>query len=211
MFCVEEQRICQQIAPCCADLSSAMKDEKKRQGKTNQDIIDSTGLSPSTVNKFFAGSLPDPSVSSAAAIAIDLGMSLDSLMGIKEAPQDSSGQIQHLESEIAHRDELLQKTEEQVSLLQERSRLMEKEIAAVRNSWRSVAYSMAGLAILFGCFLMVYVLLDVANPGIGLFQGSKLSPIVYLAAFSIIGTVLFIGHSMSKKRMERKKNADHSH
>lgn len=218
MFCVEEQRICQKIAPYCANLSSAMKEEKKKQRKTNQDIIDSTGLSPSTVNKFFAGSLPDPSVSSAAAIAIDLGLSLDSLMGIKEAPQDSSSQIQRLESEIAHRDELLRKTEEQVALLQERSDLMvaelerkEADMRSVRAGWKPIVYGMCGLSILLALFLFVYVFLDARNPDIGLIRRSASSPIVYLAAMSIIGVVLYIGHTFVKKRMERLKNADHSH
>lgn len=216
---MKKEIILQQISTKCENLQPAMKEEKRRQGKTNQDIVDSTGLSASTVNKFFAGSAIDPPISAAAAMAIDLGMSLDSLMGIKDSPQqDSREEIQRLELELAHRDELLRKTEEQVALLQERSDLMvaelerkEADMRAVRAGWKPVVYGMCGLSILLALFLFVYVFLDAANPDVGLIRKSASSPIVYIAALSLTCVVLYIGHTFVKKRMERKKNANHSH
>lgn len=215
---MKDELILQQISTLCDNLPSAMKEEKERQRKTNQQIADSTGLSISTVNKFFAGSLSNPGIFSVAPIAIDLGMSLDSLMGITEAPQDSHSEIQRLESEIAHRDELQRKTEEQVALLRERSALMvaelerkEADMRAVRSSWKPIVYGLCGLSILLAMFLFVYVFLDARNPDVGLIRRSTSSPIVYIAAMSIVGIVLYIGHTFVKKRMERKKNADHSH
>lgn len=215
---MKNKLILQHISTFCDNLPSAMKEEKERQRKTNQQIADSTGLSISTVNKFFAGSLSNPGIFSVAPIAIDLGMSLDALMGITEAPQDSSSQIHFLESEIAHRDELLRKTEEQVALLQERSDLMvaelerkEADMRSVRAGWKPIVYGMCGLSILLALFLFVYVFLDARNPDIGLIRSGASSPVVYLAAISIVGVVLYIGHTFVKKRMERKKNADHSH
>lgn len=213
---MEEKHIYQQISTFCDNLPGEMKVEKERQRKTNQQIADSTGLSISTVNKFFAGSLSNPGIYSVAPIAIDLGMSLDKLMGITEAPQDSGDEIRRLETEVAHRDELLRKTEGQVALLQERSDLMvaelgrkEAEIQAIRASWKPVVYGMCGLSILLAVFLIVYVFLDVRNPDIGLIRKTVSSPVVYLAAFSLAGVVLYIGHAFVKKRMERTKNADH--
>lgn len=213
---MEEKHIYQQISTFCENLPGEMKAEKERQRKTNQQIADSTGLSISTVNKFFAGSLSNPGIYSVAPIAIDLGMSLDKLMGITEAPQDSGDEIRRLETEVAHRDELLRKTEGQVALLQERSDLMvaelgrkEAEIQAIRASWKPVVYGMCGLSILLAVFLIVYVFLDVRNPDIGLIRKTVSSPVVYLAAFSLAGVVLYIGHTFVKKRMERTKNADH--
>lgn len=213
---MEEKHIYQQISTFCDNLPGEMKVEKERQRKTNQQIADSTGLSISTVNKFFAGSLSNPGIYSVAPIAIDLGMSLDKLMGITEAPQDSGDEIRRLETEVAHRDELLRKTEGQVALLQERSDLMvaelgrkEAEIQAIRASWKPVVYGMCGLSILLAVFLIVYVFLDVRNPDIGLIRKTVSSPVVYLAAFSLAGVVLYIGHTFVKKRMERTKNADH--
>ena len=86
--------------------------------------------------------------------------------------------------------------------------MMEKELFAVRSSWRGITYGAAGLAVLFGVCLMIYVFLDMKSPDLGLFRGSRSSPVVYVAAFAIAGVCLFIGHKMVKKRMERKKSAD---
>lgn len=215
---MKDELILQQISTLCDNLPSTMKEEKERQRKTNQQIAGSTGLSISTVNKFFAGSLSNPGIFSVAPIAIDLGMSLDKLMGITEATQNSDDEIRRLETEVTHRDELLHKTEEQVALLQERSDLMvtelerkETEIQAVRASWKPVVYGLCGLSILLAVFLFVYVFLDARNPEMGLIRKTVSSPIVYVAAFSLAGVVLYIGHTFVKKRLERTKNADHPH
>lgn len=207
---MENQQILQQISTVCDNLPSKMKQAKEDQHKTNQQVIDSTGVSESAVKKFFSGHLSGPSIYDVTAIAIDLGLSLDELMELSPPEQDQSAEIEQLKSELAHKEELIAEKDKAVSRLEERSHMMEKEISEVRNNWRGVTYGATGLAILFGLFLMVYVFLDMRNPNLGLFQSSHTAPIVYVAAFSIIGTVLFIGHTMVKRRTERKKNADHT-
>lgn len=207
---VENQQILQQISTVCDNLPVKMKQAKEEQRKTNQQIIDSTGLSESTVKKFFSGHLSGPSIYDVTAMAIDLGLSLDELMELSPPKQDQSAEIKQLKIEIAHKEEMLAEKDKAISRLEDRSHMMENEISTVRGNWKEIAYGVSGLSVLFGLFLMVYVFLDMRNPNLGLFRGDTAAPIVYVAAFSIVGTCLFIGHTMVKRRMERKKNADNT-
>lgn len=211
MIYMENKQIIQQISTICDNLPTKMKWAKEAQHKTNQQVIDSTGLSESMVKKFFSGHLTGPSIYDVTAIAIDLGLSLDELMEISTPAKDQSAEIEQLKTEIVHKEELLAEKDRAISRLEERSRMMEKEISAVRNSWKGVTYGATGLTVLFGVFLMIYVFLDMRNPNLGLFRGTTAAPIVYIAAFAIVGTCLFIGHRMVKRRMERKKNANNTH
>ena len=51
---MEKRKIIQQISTICDNLPAKMKWAKEEQHKTNQQIIDSTGLSESMVKKFNA-------------------------------------------------------------------------------------------------------------------------------------------------------------
>ena len=144
------------------------------------------------------------------AIAIELGLSLDELMELSPPKQDQSAEIERLKSEIAHRDELITEKDKAISRLEERSRMMENEISTVRENWKGVTYGATGLAIMFGLFLVIYVFLDMRNPNLGLFQAGHVATIVYVAAFSILGLSLFVGHTIVKRRMEKKKNAENT-
>ena len=208
---MEKRKIIQQISTICDNLPTKMKWAKEEQHKTNQQIIDSTGLSESMVKKFFSGHLTGPSIYDVTAIAIDLNLSLDELMELSPPKQDQSAEIEQLKTELAHKEEMLAEKDKAISRLEERSHMMDKEISAVRDNWKRVTYGATGLAVLFGVFLMVYVFMDMRNPNLGLFQSGHTAPIVYVAAFSIVGAVLFVGHTMVKRRIERKrKHADHT-
>lgn len=208
---MENRQIIQQIEKTCENLPTKMKQAKEEQHKTNQQIIDSTGVCESAVKKFFSGHLSGPSIYDVTAIAIDLDLSLDELMELSTPKQDQSAEIEQLKSEIAHRDEIITEKDKAISRLEERSHMMDKEISAVRENWKRVTYGATGLAVLFCVCLMIYVFLDMRNPSLGLFQSGHTAPIVYAAAFSIVGAVLFVGHTMVKRRIERKrKHADYT-
>ena len=207
---MENRQIIQEISETCERLPGKMKQAKEDQHKTNQQIIDSTGICESAVKKFFSGHLSGPSIYDVTAIAIDLDLSLDELMELSPPKQDQSAEIERLKTEIAHRDELITEKDKAISRLEERSHMMEKEISAVRDGWKRVTYGATGLAILFGIFLMIYVFLDMRNPSLGLFQSGHTAPIVYVAAFLITGAALFVGHIIVKRRMEKKKNAENT-
>ena len=208
---MEKRKIIQQISTICDDLPTKMKWAKEEQHKTNQQIIDSTGLSESMVKKFFSGHLSGPSIYDVTAIAIDLDLSLDELMELSPPKQDQSVEIARLKTEIAHRDELITEKDNAISRLEERSHMLENEIFAVRWNWKIITYGAVGLAMMFGLILMIYVSLDMRNPNLGLIREGHTSPIVYVAAILIVGAFLSIGHAIRLQRMEKKKNADNTH
>lgn len=197
--------IIQQISTICDNLPAKMKKAKEDQHKTNQQIIDSTGLSESTVKKFFSGHLSGPSIYDVTAMAIDLGLSLDELMELSPPKQDQSAEINQLKTEIAHKQEMIAEKDKAISRLEDRSHIMENEISTVRSNWKEIAYVTSGLSVLFGLFLMVYVFLDLRNPNLGLFRGTTAAPIVYVAAFAIIGTFLYIVCTVVKLNEKRRK------
>lgn len=202
---MENRQIIQEISAVCEELPAKMKQAKEDQHKTNQQIIDSTGVCESTVKKFFSGHLSGPSIYDVTAIAIDLGLSLDELMELSPPKQDQSAEIERLKTEISHREELISEKDNAISRLEERSHMMDKEISAVRDNWKSVTYGAAGLAVLFCVLLMIYVFLDMRNPNLGLFQSGHAAPIVYVAVFSIIGTCSYIVHTVIKRNAKRRK------
>lgn len=204
--------IIQQISTICDNLPAKMKKAKEEQHKTNQQIIDSTGLSESTVKKFFSGHLSGPSIYDVTAMAIDLGLSLDELMELSHPKQDQSAEINQLKTEIAHKQEMIAEKDKAISRLEDRSHIMENEISTVRSNWKEIAYVTSGLSVLFGLFLMVYVFLDLRNPNLGLFRGTTAAPIVYVAAFTIIGTCLYIIRTAVKRNAKRRKrDANNTH
>lgn len=204
------QQIIQQISTICENLPAKMKNAKEDQHKTNQQIIDSTGLSESTVKKFFSGHLSGPSIYDVTAMAIDLDLSLDELMELSPPKQDQSAEIEQLKTELAHKEEMLAEKERIVAVSQERVRAMQRELYHVRRDWRSVAYAACSMAVLLGFFLMVYVVLDARNPNMGLFRRQEISPIVYVAAFFIVLVLFVIARSFIKQKVGD-KNADDTH
>ena len=209
---MEKIKIIQQISTVCDNLPAKMKNAKEDQHKTNQQIIDSTGLSESTVKKFFSGHLSGPSVYDVTAMAIDLGLSLDELMEIYPPRQDQSAEIAQLKTEIAHKEEMIAEKDKAISRLEDRSHIMENEISTVRSNWKEIAYVTSGLSLLFGLFLMVYITLDARNPNIGLIRGATAAPIVYVAAFSIIGMCFYIVQTVVRRNAKRRKrDANNAH
>ena len=84
-----QKTIIQQIQPNCDNLWQRLKAAKEASRKTNQQIANETGISISTISKFFSGASSAPSVFNIAALCICLGVSLDDLMGIRPpAPSD---------------------------------------------------------------------------------------------------------------------------
>ena len=202
---MEKIKIIQQISTICDNLPAKMKKAKEDQHKTNQQIIDSTGLSESTVKKFFSGHLSGPSIYDVTAMAIDLGLSLDELMELSPPKQDQSAKINQLKTEIAHKQEMIAEKDKAISRLEDRSHIMENEISTVRSNWKEIAYVTSGLSVLFGLFLMVYVFLDLRNPNLGLFRGATAAPIVYVAVFAIVGTFLYIFCTVVKRNEKKEE------
>lgn len=214
----EYQTIIQQIQPNCDELHLKMKDEKSAQRKTNQDIADTTGLSFSTVSKFFSGLLSNPSVFGVSAICIDLGMSLDELMGIDTPPPgtDLTADLERLQAELDHKDVLLKKTEEEVELLRKQSQLMDrgiqqrdKQIMETRRIWKPIIYGLVGLCIMLASVMMVYIVLDAQRPDVGLIRGvENTSVIVWIGVAAVIMFALLMMHTVVGRWYRKTKKDD---
>lgn len=216
----EYKTIIQQIQPYCDELHLKMKDEKSAQRKTNQDIVDTTGLPFSTVSKFFSGMLSNPSVFGVSAICIDLGLSLDDLMGIAHTPPgaDMTADLERLQKELEHKDALLQKTEEEVELLRKQSQLMDrgiqqrdKQIMETRRTWKPVIYCLCGLCIMLASVMMVYIVLDAQRPDVGLIRGvENTSIIVWIGVAAVIVFALLLAHIVVSRWFIKTKKDDES-
>lgn len=209
----DDETIIQRIQPQCDTLHLKMKDEKDAQHKTNRGIADSTGLPVSTVAKFFSGNLSNPGVFGVSAICIDLDMSLDELMGIAQAPPGAAqgAELDRLQLEIAHKDELLQAKDAEIGLLLEHSQLMDrglqerdKHIAETRRIWKPIIYGLCVLCIMLASVMMVYIVLDAKRPDVGLIRGvENTSIIVWVGISAVIMFALLLAH-MAISRWYRK-------
>lgn len=164
-------------------LQEAMKAEKQRQGKTNQQMIDESGVARSTVNNFFAGALGGPGLVQTAAMCKVLGMSIDGAMGLSPAPAED---VEKLREELRHKDEL-------ISTL--RGGVAER---------KPVIYGLLGLCILLGAALMVYMVLDFQRPDVGLIRAGGVSSILLGLCLAGVCGGLWTAHRAVKDRAKRK-------
>ena len=190
----DRRTIIQQIQPHCDTFHDRLKDEKIRQRKTNQDIANSTGIPVTYVTKFFGGRRADISVGYVAAICIDLGLSMDDLIGIppQEPEEDQPGDVERLRAELRHKDELLAKTEQQV-------RMLESGI----HARRPLIYSLVGLCALLAAMLMMYIVLDAMDPDQGMIRADGVSPAIYAGAIVLVCIALSAAHTFAKKKAKR--------
>lgn len=118
--------------------------------------------------------------------------------------------------ELDHKDALLHKTEEEVELLKERSRLMdrglmqkEKQIRETRKTWKPIIYGLCGLCIMLASVLMVYIVLDAEQPEQGLIHGAENTSIIVWAGISaVIMTALLMAHIVISRWYRKMKRDD---
>lgn len=119
---------------------------------TNQDIVDETGLSPSTVNNFLRGATKDPPLGTAGPICKMLGVSLDDCCDIDADPTELQLAVQ----------ELTQK-------LQEANTKIEISALELKHAREQLATYRA-LAWIFGILVLLAMgalLIDLSNLGVG--------------------------------------------
>lgn len=121
---------------------------------TNQDIVDETGLSSSTVNNFLRGATKDPPLGTAGPICKMLGVSLDDCCDI-EATVDLT--------------ELQQAVQELTQKLQEASTKNEMTMLELKHT-REQLTTYRALAWIFGMLVLLAMgalLIDLSNPDVG--------------------------------------------
>ena len=92
-------------------LSDQLHALKDRSHCTAQQIADRSGVPLSTVNRILSGETANPSFQSVADIVVALNGSLDALVGIQSASDDSASSrvIQHLISSVETKDRWLRR------------------------------------------------------------------------------------------------------
>lgn len=212
-----------QKIPDIDNVRAELKKVKLQQGKTNQDIAGGTGLPLSYVGKFFAGQSASANVCSIAAICAYLGVSMDELFRLRRGGTEAalSQEIEYMNLELEHKEETMEMMQGQVDLLKEHSRIMERglqqkedAIQTANRNWRPLVYALCGMCSLLVIFLMTYIILDYQDPNIGLIRADGVAPIVYVSACGIAFAILFIGHTMVKRRLQRKekgRKSGHEH
>lgn len=169
-------------------LQETMKHEKQRQGKTNQQMIDESGVARSTVNNYFAGVLGSLGLVQAAALCRVLGIGLDWPMGLTDTQEeDKQAEIDRLRAELDHKEELIQ--------------ILDGGVKARRP----LIYGLLGLCALLGMALMMYIILDAQRPDVGLIRAGGVSPILLVICFAGVCGGLWTAYRAASDRIRRKK------
>lgn len=205
---MDNATIVQKISTNCDNLPAELRKAKETKHYTNQQVADETGLSISTVNKMLAGELKNPGIFSVAPVCICLGLSLDTLIGAQQ-PEDDPADVERLEMQLAHSEEMRDEKEAAIERLLDRSRILEQgiatrdtqiaqkdvEIKSIRRSYRPLIYGLCCLSILLTVLWGVYIILDFKRPDVGLIRTGNVSPLVLLGivcVFALLITLLYI-------------------
>lgn len=132
---------------------------------TNQDIVDETRLSPSTVNNFLRGATKDPPLGTAGPICKMLGVSLDDCCDIDAHadPTELQQAVQELQQAVQELTQKLQVANTKIEI----SALELKHAREQLATYRALAWIFGILVLL----AMGALLIDLSNLGVGWIRG----------------------------------------
>lgn len=189
---ISDRSILAQIQPQCEAVHKIIKDEKKRQKRTAQEIADATGVPFSRLNKYLSGNITNVNLHYAAAVCIYLGISLDEIYGLK--PQSSKDEKQ-TEALTARVHELERELE---YLRDDRKNLM-----AALNGRKMIITVLFGICVLLISMLSIGVIYDSILPDDGFIKGGHIAWIsavlIGVIVIAIAITVLIMGRYLYKK------------
>lgn len=191
---VVEQPIIAQIQPLCDAFCKKVKSEKKKQGKTNQDISDWSGVPISNVNKFLAGKLANPNVYYIAAICIYLGVSMDEAFGIKTASDEDRAMVQQLEHDLEREKKIDQMNEATINNLRNEYKIL-----------RTLCISLISLCLLMAYPLVRFFLLDAKLPQEGFILNGRLTWIGLLCFCAICALSCYVLNLIVSLFLKRKE------
>ena len=119
------QNIAADVQEKCDAFCVQLKEEKKRQGLTNRDLADDTGIPLSNVNKFMAGNISNPSFFYMLCACVRLGISVDAAFDLSRGGAVSESQelaecrreIEYLRADKANITRLLRAKEMTITVL----------------------------------------------------------------------------------------------
>lgn len=192
--------------------------DKKR---TYQEISDETQIPYHTVCRFFQGTMDDPGI----YIVNELAHALDVPMFAPDAP-DTTAEVERLESELCHKDELIAEKDKAIGRLVDRSRIMltgiesrdnrlaekENELHTVQDGSKPLVYGLLGLCVMLAAVLLVYMVLDARNPYQGLIRvgEGKVSVVVFLGVLGVTIAVLVLVYMAGAHYFAHRKNKGES-
>lgn len=192
--------------------------DKKR---TYQEISDETQIPYHTVCRFFQGTMDDPGI----YIVNELAHALDVPMFAPDAP-DTTAEVERLESELCHKDELLAEKDKAIGRLVDRSRIMltgiesrdnrlvekENELHTVQDGSKPLVYGLLGLCVMLAAVLLVYMVLDARNPYQGLIRvgEGEVSVVVFLGILGVTIAVLVLVYMAGARYFSHRKNKGES-
>lgn len=192
--------------------------DKKR---TYQEISDETQIPYHTVCRFFQGTMDDPGI----YIVNELAHALDVPMFAPDAP-DTTEEVERLESELCHKDELLAEKDKAIGRLVDRSRIMltgiesrdnrlaekENELHTVQDGSKPLVYGLLGLCVMLAAVLLAYIVLDARNPYQGLIRvgEGKVSVVVFLGILGVTVAVLVLVYMAGARYFAHRKNKEES-
>lgn len=175
---MESDPILQQLQPSFDEFLSRLKDEKRLQGKTNQDIADATGIPLSSVGKFFSGNLSNPSALYLIAACLYLRVPIDRSLGL--APPEQTGADQdHALADLENENrELLIHLD---YLRQDRARL-----ESALRSRKMIITALFGVCVLLICIFSFGILYDYLLHDKGYLQDGSIGLISVICITSIV-------------------------
>lgn len=211
-----DRTIIEMQGPNCDELFERIRQEKNTQGKTVHQIIEDTGVSKSTLDRFFAGTLKTPGFIPICALCAYYSISVDQIIGLAPPQEDQTAELERLRLELAHKDEMLEEKDHAINRLLDRSRIQEEGVAlrntqivqkdkiiaqkdadikAVREADRPLIFGLCGLCILLTIVWAVYVVLDARNPERGLIRaGGQISAVIWLGAVCVVILLVVLLH-----------------
>lgn len=197
----------------CADIvCNRLQEARVEKKMTIKDVSEACGIPLPTLGRFFANPTANPSFFTVSAVAVALGVSLDSLVADAcnaEPPTPCPGEIEilhsridMLESQLEGAKQLLGKTEQQVEILKRSHKIMEKGVA----ERKPIIFGLCGLAILLAAALFSYLSADFAAADIGFIRGREISsPVLGVLLIAIVCVLLFLAHTYVSRRVKSRR------
>lgn len=206
-------------AEICSQFLENLCETRLEKRKTYQRIADETNVPYHTVCRFFQGQMDDPGI----YIVSEMCGALDVPLFADEQPGPSV-EVERLELELQHKNELLDEKDKAVGRLLERSRLMEsgiesretrltekeKQLKSAQDGNKPVIYGLLGLCVMLAAVLLVYIVLDAKNPYQGLIRTGNVSIVILVGVSGVVFALIAITSIVVSRLYSRRKRKGES-
>jgi transcriptional regulator with XRE-family HTH domain len=194
---VNVQNSLQKLSPYIDDFQCRIRREKDAKGFTINTLADAAGVPVTAVGRINAGTQTDVKLAYAAALCDALGLSLDKLTGLS-TPTGNEPEL----LEKAHKLEIenIELTGENMRLQSEVEHQTEKAalLQAQLTTRRPVIYTLLCSCAVMAFALLVYIILDIRVPDVGLIVHGDVSTAAWIVIGMIVAASGIIAWSLVK-------------